>query len=106
VRIKHNGTYSTAYCHFSGFGKGIKKGVHVKQGQVIGFVGSTGLATGPHLDFRFYRNGQAIDPLKVKSPPAKPVDSNYFAAYRVYCDSLITELNTIPIMPAQVSAEK
>jgi murein DD-endopeptidase MepM/ murein hydrolase activator NlpD len=97
VRIKHNGTYSTSYCHFSGFGKGIKKGTSVKQGQVIGYVGTTGLATGPHLDFRFYRNGKAIDPLKVKSPPAKPVDSAYFAAYMSYCDSLKSELMAIPL---------
>ena len=98
VRIKHNGTYSTSYCHFSGFGKGIKQGVYVKQGQVIGFVGTTGLSTGPHLDFRFYRNGKAIDPLKVKSPPAKPVDSAYYDVYRLHCDSLITELKAIKII--------
>jgi murein DD-endopeptidase MepM/ murein hydrolase activator NlpD len=99
VKIKHNGTYSTSYCHFSGFAKGIKQGVHVKQGQVIGYVGSTGLATGPHLDFRFYRNGQAIDPLKVKSPPAEPVGSAYLDAYRVYCDSLVNELAFIRVLP-------
>ena len=99
VKIKHNGTYSTAYCHFSGYSKGIKQGVHVKQGQVIGYVGSTGLSTGPHLDFRFYRNGKALDPLKVKSPPAKPVDSAYFDIYRIYCDSLVAELDSIPVLP-------
>ncbi|HSG67675.1 MAG TPA: peptidoglycan DD-metalloendopeptidase family protein [Bacteroidales bacterium] len=98
VKIKHNGTYSTSYCHFSGFGKGIKKGVHVKQGQVIGYVGSTGLATGPHLDFRFYRNGKPIDPLKVQSPPAEPVDSAYYGQYRIYCDSLVQELGLIPLI--------
>ena len=74
VKIKHNGTYTTQYMHLSKYGKGIKKGVHVKQGQIIGYVGASGLATGPHLDFRFYRNGKPIDPLKVKSPAAKPVD--------------------------------
>jgi len=99
VKIKHNGTYSTAYLHLSGYGKGIKPGAHVKQGQVIGYVGSTGLSTGPHLDFRFYRNGKAIDPLKVKSPPAKPVDTAYADIFRVYCDSLIGELDSIPVLP-------
>ncbi len=99
VRIRHNGTYSTSYCHFSGFGKGIKQGVHVKQGQLIGYVGTTGLSTGPHLDFRFYRNGKAIDPLKVKSPPAKPVDSAYVDAFYIYCDSLVKELGNIPVIP-------
>jgi len=99
VRIKHNGTYSTSYCHFSGYGKGIKQGVHVKQGQVIGYVGTTGLSTGPHLDFRFYRNGKAIDPLKVKSPPAKPVDSAYADRFHIYCDSMIVALDSIPVRP-------
>ncbi|MBE0640292.1 MAG: M23 family metallopeptidase [Bacteroidales bacterium] len=73
VRIKHNSVYSTAYLHLSKFGPGIKRGVRVKQGQVIGYVGSTGLSTGPHLDFRFYKNGSPVDPLKVESPPVEPV---------------------------------
>jgi murein DD-endopeptidase MepM/ murein hydrolase activator NlpD len=75
VKIKHNGTYSTTYMHLSGFAKGIYVGKQVKQGDLIGYVGSTGLSTGPHLDFRFYRNGKAVNPLKVESPPSKPVDS-------------------------------
>jgi murein DD-endopeptidase MepM/ murein hydrolase activator NlpD len=82
VKIKHNGTYTTAYMHLSGWGKGIKKGAKVVQGQVIGFVGSSGLATGPHLDFRFYRNGKPINPLKVKSPSAKPVESAYLEGFK------------------------
>ena len=95
VKIKHNGTYSTAYLHLSRYGKGIKKGVYVKQGQVIGYVGQSGLATGPHLDFRFYRNGKAIDPLKVKSPPAKPVDSINLEKYKGEVDKYLAELNSI-----------
>ena len=81
LKIKHNGTYTTSYMHMKGFAKGIKVGKHVSQGELIGYVGHTGLATGPHLDFRFYRNGKAINPLKVESPPAKPVDSAYRAAF-------------------------
>lgn len=73
VRITHNSVYSTAYLHLSRFGEGIAPGVYVKQGQVIGYVGNSGLSTGPHLDFRFYRNGYAVDPLKVESPPVNPV---------------------------------
>ncbi|MBN1953336.1 MAG: M23 family metallopeptidase [Bacteroidales bacterium] len=73
IRIKHNGVYSTAYLHLQGFAKGIKTGDWVKQGDVIGYVGQTGLATGPHLDFRFYMNGNPIDPLKVESPPVEPI---------------------------------
>jgi murein DD-endopeptidase MepM/ murein hydrolase activator NlpD len=73
VKIKHNGTHSTAYLHLSRFGAGIQPGVSVSQGQVIGYVGSTGLSTGPHLDFRFYQNGTPVDPLKVIAPPSVPV---------------------------------
>lgn len=79
--IKHNGSYTTAYMHLKAFAKGIAQGVRVKQGQLIGYVGSTGLSTGPHLDFRFFRNGQAVNPLKVESPPAKPIDTAYLKAY-------------------------
>ncbi len=71
LEIKHDKSYVTSYMHLSKFAKGIEKGVRVTQGETIGYVGSTGISTGPHLDFRFYRNGKAIDPLKVVGPPAK-----------------------------------
>ena len=73
LKIKHNATYTTSYMHLQGYAKGIAEGVRVKQGQVIGYVGSTGVATGPHLDFRVYKDGTAIDPLKMESPPADPI---------------------------------
>jgi murein DD-endopeptidase MepM/ murein hydrolase activator NlpD len=73
VRIQHNSVYATAYLHLSRFGNGIAPGVFVKQGDIIGYVGTTGLSTGPHLDFRFYRNGYPVDPLKVEAPPVEPV---------------------------------
>lgn len=73
VRIQHNSVYSTAYLHLSRFAAGIAPGVYVKQGDIIGYVGSSGLSTGPHLDFRFYRNGSPVDPLKVEAPPVEPV---------------------------------
>ena len=73
VKIKHNSVYSTAYLHLRNYTKGIKKGVPIKQGDVIGYVGNTGLSTGPHLDFRFYRNGSPVDPLKVEAPSVEPV---------------------------------
>lgn len=73
VRIVHNSVYSTAYLHLSRFGSGIRKGAYVKQGDVIGYVGSSGLSTGPHLDFRVYQNGSPVDPLKVDAPPVEPI---------------------------------
>jgi murein DD-endopeptidase MepM/ murein hydrolase activator NlpD len=73
VRIQHNSVYATGYMHLSRFGPGISPGSFVKQGDIIGYVGSSGLSTGPHLDFRFYRNGSPVDPLKVEAPPVEPV---------------------------------
>lgn len=73
VKIRHNATYTTAYLHLNGYAKDIQVGKHVKQGQVIGYVGSTGHSTGPHLDFRVWKNGTPVDPLKMQSPPADPV---------------------------------
>jgi murein DD-endopeptidase MepM/ murein hydrolase activator NlpD len=73
VKVKHNSVYSTAYLHLSRFGAGISSGTMVKQGDIIGYVGSSGLSTGPHLDFRFYMNGSPVDPLKVDAPPVEPV---------------------------------
>jgi murein DD-endopeptidase MepM/ murein hydrolase activator NlpD len=81
VKIRHNSTYSTAYLHLSGYAKGIRSGARVQQGQVIGYVGSSGLSTGPHLDFRFYKNGTPVDPLKVESPPSLPVKKELLEDY-------------------------
>lgn len=83
LKIKHNSTYTTVYMHLNGYAKGIKSGVRVNQGDVIGYVGRTGLATGPHLDFRVYMNGHPIDPLKMKSPPAKPISPAFLKSYLV-----------------------
>jgi murein DD-endopeptidase MepM/ murein hydrolase activator NlpD len=92
VKIKHNSVYTTTYMHLSRFAKGLKVGKHVTQGELIGYVGQTGLATGPHLDFRVYRNGQAINPLKLKSPPTKPIKNTEREAYFKYITPLKTEL--------------
>ena len=96
VKIRHNSVYTTQYLHMSRFGKGIKKGTKVKQGQIIGYVGSTGLATGPHLDFRFYVNGTPVDPLKVEIPPSHPVADSLRAKFEVQKDSVLKILDEIP----------
>jgi murein DD-endopeptidase MepM/ murein hydrolase activator NlpD len=95
IRIRHNSVYSTAYLHLSGYAKGLKVGQRVRQGQVIGYVGSTGRSTGPHLDFRVWRNGTPINPLKMDSPPAEPLKDEFKAAfeqtqkkYRAQVDSI------------------
>jgi len=73
INIRHTNGYITGYNHMSKFSKGMKKNKRVLQGDVIGYVGMTGYATGPHLDFRMKKNGKLVDPLKHKSPPAKPI---------------------------------
>lgn len=74
IRIRHMNGYETCYMHLRGFAKGVRAGSRVAQGQVIGYVGATGTATGPHLDFRVWKDGKPIDPLKMISPPAQPLN--------------------------------
>ncbi len=81
VKIKHNGTYTTQYLHMSKIGKGVKAGSRIRQGQVIGYVGSTGLATGPHLCFRFWKNGKQEDWLQEKIPPSEPISASNRMAF-------------------------
>lgn len=92
IKIKHNATYTTSYMHLSKFGAGIANGVRVHQGQVIGYVGSTGLASGPHLDFRVFLNGTPIDPLKMKSPPTEPIAAGLMKDYSLHRDSMMVKL--------------
>ena len=95
VKIRHNSVYTTQYLHMSRFGSGIKAGVKVTQGQVIGYVGSTGLANGPHLCFRFWKNGQQVDALNVKLPPSEPVNDDMKDEYDVVMKSVLEQLDSI-----------
>ena len=96
VKIRHNATYTTSYMHLSRYAKGIKAGVRVSQGDVIGYVGATGVATGPHLDFRVWKDGTPVNPLTLDSPSGEPIKSENLAAldsvhtvYKHIIDSLI-----------------
>ena len=89
VKVRHNGTYTTQYLHMSKIKPGIRKGVYVKQGDEIGYVGSTGLATGPHVCYRFWKNGKQVDPYQQDLPPGDPIKKENEADYMIVKDSLM-----------------
>lgn len=95
VRIRHNSVYSTAYLHLSKYGKGITPGKRVRQGDVIGYVGSTGRSTGPHLDFRVWKNGTPINPLKMESPPAEPLSTDHMERFGKVYENYKARIDTI-----------
>jgi murein DD-endopeptidase MepM/ murein hydrolase activator NlpD len=95
VKIRHNSTYTTQYLHMSNIANGIRPGVRVRQGQTIGYVGSTGLATGPHLCYRFWKNGVQVDALKVELPPSQPIADEHKAAFETVVNGLTGRLNAI-----------
>ncbi len=93
LKIKHNNGFMTGYLHLSGYAKGIRQGSRVSQGQLIGYVGSTGASTGPHLDYRVWRNGKPIDPLKIPQEPGEPIHKANRAAYEYVRDRIMAELD-------------
>lgn len=101
VKIKHNATYTTQYLHMSK--RAVRLGDSVKQGDVIGYVGSTGLASGPHVCYRFWKNGKQVNPYKQKLPDSKPVKPEEMGDFNLLKDSLSVQLNIIPIKNNQLS---
>ena len=95
LKIKHNNAYATTYMHLSRFAKDIQKGTRVKQGEIIGFVGSTGLSTGPHLDYRVHRNNQPINPLRMEAPPSRPVKPELRDSFLVIRHSLLQLMDSL-----------
>jgi murein DD-endopeptidase MepM/ murein hydrolase activator NlpD len=95
IMVNHQGRYTTVYGHLSRFALSLHKGQHVAQGEVIGYVGMTGLATGPHLHYEFRVNGQQRDPLRVALPDAKPIDSSYLTAFQPVADDFVARLNLL-----------
>ncbi|MDY0270059.1 peptidoglycan DD-metalloendopeptidase family protein [Trichloromonas sp.] len=106
VRVRHANGYETTYIHLSKFAKGLKVGKRLKQGDLIGYVGSTGIATGPHLDFRMFKNGRPINPTTVKSTTADPVSKKNLVAFQAEAVRLLAELDGGNIQQARVAAEE
>ena len=97
IEIKHNGTYTTRYLHLSKFAKGLKKGDRVTQGEVIGYVGSTGLATGPHLHFELIKNGKHVDWIQEEMPSGDPISDSCKESFMAYRDQMVEQLDRIQI---------
>ena len=96
VKIKHDKTYQTQYLHMSRFARNVKRGTAVKQGQTVGYVGSTGLATGPHVCFRFWKNGRQVDHRRENFPPLNPMDDSELPAYFEASAALMDALAAVP----------
>lgn len=108
VKISHNSSYKTSYLHLSRFGQGIKRGAKVQQGQIIGYVGSSGLSTGPHLHFEFWANGRVVDPLGQKFPTADPVPARHLSSFKAQATQLAEALpgweSVVPSVQAVTSS--
>lgn len=104
VIIQHGQTYKTLYAHISKFRKGIRVGARVKQGQIIAYVGSTGLATGPHLHYEFYVNGAVRNPVRVPLPKAQSIQTDEMQRFLQHTQPLLAELDTETAFPTRLAA--
>ena len=95
AKIRHNSSYTTAYLHLNGFARGIRRGVEVEQGQVIGYVGSTGRSTGPHLDYRIYKHGSPVNPLSIDPPSTDNIPDSLLPDYQKYIAPLKQKLKQV-----------
>ncbi|MFV0398704.1 MAG: peptidoglycan DD-metalloendopeptidase family protein [Bacteroidales bacterium] len=95
--VKHDDIYTSTYMHLSRYAKGVRAGVHVKQGEVIGYVGSSGLSTGAHLDFRIHKNGRAVNPMKLELPPLEPVKPELRSQFEEIKRDIIRELDGLKV---------
>jgi murein DD-endopeptidase MepM/ murein hydrolase activator NlpD len=100
VKIRHDNTYQTQYLHMSRFAKGIRRGAHVSQGQIIGYVGSTGLASGPHVCFRFWKNGNQVNHLRLIFPNPDPLPPSQLQDYLKYRDEIVKVFDSIQFSTA------
>lgn len=96
VKIKHNATYTTQYLHMSKIASGVRAGMRIRQGETIGYVGSTGLASGPHLCYRFWKNGKQVDALRAELPPSQPVKKEFIESFEKVKQTLTDKLQAIP----------
>ncbi len=105
VKIRHNKQITTQYLHMQRFAKGIRRGATVRQGQVIGYVGSTGLATGPHVCFRFWMNGRQVNHLRLNFPPPEPLPKEALGKFFQYRDELLAKLNEGEAQPVRTESK-
>jgi len=104
VRIRHTGTFATAYAHMNGFGKGIKKGARVRQGEVIGYVGTTGRSTGPHLHYEVLKDARQVDPRGIKMPTGRALAGKELDSFKTAMDSLKTNMAALPVTKQLVAS--
>ena len=105
VRIRHNGTYKTAYAHMNRYGRGIRKGRRVRQGQVIGYVGSTGRSTGPHLHYEVHKSGRQVNPRSVKLPSGRKLQGRELAAFKAHAATLEDRYAAL-VRPQQIAERR